>query len=49
MTVHADICSANRYSNLTEDGEHHVYGWAYCTCGADIAGVPIYEVEEAQR
>jgi hypothetical protein len=46
MTVHADICSANQYVN---DAGEHVYGWAYCTCGADIAGVPIYETEEGRR
>jgi hypothetical protein len=46
VTVHADVCSANHY--VDAEG-NHVYGWAYCTCGADIAGVPIYETEEAQR
>ena len=43
MVVHADVCSANKYVN--DGGE--VFGWAYCTCGADIAGVPIYETDEA--
>ena len=36
-TVHADICSVNRYRNYPA----WTAGW--CTCGADIAGHPIYE------
>jgi hypothetical protein len=39
-TIHAEICSANRY---VDDDGNIVYGGAYCTCGADIAGEPIYE------
>jgi len=35
-SVHSEICSANNYVNLP-------YWHAYCTCGADIAGEPIYE------
>lgn len=34
--VHSPICSANDYRNAP-------YWKAYCTCGADIAGRPIYE------
>lgn len=41
-TVHADICTANSY--FDEDGVL-VFGGAYCSCGADIAGYPIYEVD----
>jgi hypothetical protein len=40
-TYHADVCSANTY--VDENGVI-VYGAAYCTCGADIAGFPLYEV-----
>lgn len=39
--VHADICSANRYRNYPA----WTAGW--CTCGADIAGHPIYEPDGA--
>lgn len=34
-TIHSETCSANRYI-----GAEHWY--AYCDCGADIAGKPIY-------
>lgn len=40
-TIHADICSVNAY---VDDQGNTVYGGAYCSCGADIAGVPLYEV-----
>lgn len=37
--VHADVCSANQYANVP-------YWYAgFCTCGADIAGFPLYETE----
>ncbi len=37
--VHADVCSANQYANVP-------YWYAgFCTCGADIAGLPLYETE----
>ncbi len=37
--VHADVCSANQYANVP-------YWYAgFCTCGADIAGYPLYETE----
>lgn len=39
-TVHSDVCSANTY--VDDDGVI-VFGAAYCTCGADIAGFPLYE------
>ncbi len=39
---HAETCSANTYVN--GDGTV-VYGGAYCTCGADIAGTAIYEID----
>jgi len=32
---HSDVCSANNYAGAA-------YWQAYCTCGADIAGEPIY-------
>jgi hypothetical protein len=38
---HADICTANIY--VDENGAV-VFGGAYCSCGADIAGYPLYEV-----
>lgn len=41
-TIHADICTANRYM---DDAGNVIYGGTYCSCGADIAGYPIYEVE----
>lgn len=41
-TCHADICSANFY---TDTNGALIYGGAYCTCGADIAGYPLYEVD----
>lgn len=37
--VHADVCSANQYANVP-----HWYA-GFCTCGADIAGFPLYETE----
>ena len=40
-TVHADICTANTY---VDDNGVIVYGGAYCSCGADIAGFALYEV-----
>lgn len=41
-TCHADICSANTY--VAANGAI-MFGGAYCSCGADIAGYPLYEVE----
>lgn len=38
--VHADWCTALTYTDATGAV---VYGGAYCSCGADIAGYPIYE------
>ena len=43
-SVHLDICSALRY---VDGAGNVVYGGAYCTCGADIAGFPIYEGGDA--
>lgn len=40
-TGHADICSANTY--VAANGAI-MFGGAYCSCGADIAGYPLYEV-----
>ena len=40
-TCHADICTANRY---VDSNGALVFGGAYCSCGADIAGYPIHEV-----
>lgn len=40
-TYHADVCTANTY--VDENGAV-VFGGAYCSCGADIAGYPLYEV-----
>lgn len=37
---HADICTANRY---VDAAGNVVFGGAYCSCGADIAGFPLYE------
>lgn len=38
--IHAEICTANRYV----DGEGNVvFGGAFCSCAADIAGFPLYE------
>jgi hypothetical protein len=37
---HADICTANNYVNATGAT---VFGGSYCSCGADIAGFPLYE------
>lgn len=42
-TCHADICSANAY--VAASGAI-MYGGAYCSCGADIAGYPLYETGE---
>lgn len=39
---HTDICTANTY--IDGDG-NIVFGGAYCSCGADIAGYPLYETE----
>lgn len=39
-TCHAEICSANIY---TDTNGAIIFGGAYCSCGADIAGYPIYE------
>lgn len=36
-TIHAEGCSAINYQGLPSE-----YWAAYCTCGADIAGVPLY-------
>lgn len=41
FSVHADICSANTY--VGTNGQV-VFGGAYCSCGADIAGFALYEV-----
>ncbi len=38
-TCHSEICSANRYIDAA-------YWTAYCTCGADIAGFPLYETSD---
>ena len=38
-SCHSDVCSANTY--VAENGAI-MFGGAYCTCGADIAGYPIY-------
>ena len=40
-TVHADVCTANTY---VDDNGAIIFGGAYCSCGADIAGWPLYEV-----
>lgn len=40
-SIHADICSANTY---VDANGAIMFGGAYCTCGADIAGEPIYEI-----
>ena len=39
-TVHSDVCTANTY---VDDNGVIVYGGAYCSCGADIAGFALYE------
>jgi hypothetical protein len=39
-TCHQDICSFNRYVDLNGNV---IFGGAWCSCGADIAGYPIYE------
>lgn len=38
-SCHSDVCSANTY--VAENGAI-MFGGAYCTCGTDIAGYPIY-------
>lgn len=40
-TMHAEICSANVY---TDTNGAIIFGGAYCSCGADIAGYPLYEI-----
>lgn len=40
-TCHADVCTANTY---VDRSGNVVFGGAYCSCGADIAGYPLYEV-----
>jgi hypothetical protein len=40
-TCHAEICSANTY---VDTNGAIIFGGAYCSCGADIAGYPLYEV-----
>lgn len=39
-SCHAEICSANTY---VDTNGAIVFGGAYCSCGADIAGYPLYE------
>lgn len=39
--IHADVCTANTY--VAANGAI-MFGGAYCSCGADIAGYPLYEV-----
>ncbi len=39
---HAEICSANTY---VDGAGNTVFGGAYCSCGADIAGFPLWEDE----
>jgi hypothetical protein len=39
-TCHADVCTANTY--VAANGAI-MFGGAYCSCGADIAGYPLYE------
>jgi hypothetical protein len=41
-SCHADICSANTY---VDTNGAIMFGGAYCSCGADIAGYPLYEVD----
>lgn len=40
-SCHAEICSANTY---VDTNGAIIFGGAYCSCGADIAGYPLYEV-----
>lgn len=40
-TCHADICTANTY--VAENGAT-MFGGAFCSCGAEYAGYPLYEV-----
>lgn len=40
-SIHAAVCSANYY---TDTNGALMFGGAYCSCGADIAGYPLYEV-----
>lgn len=39
-SVHADVCTANVY---VDSSGAVIFGGAYCSCGADIAGYPLYE------
>jgi hypothetical protein len=39
-TCHSDVCSANTY--VAANGAI-MFGGAYCTCGAEYAGYPLYE------
>lgn len=39
-TCHSDVCTANTY---VADNGVLMYGGAYCSCGANIAGYPLYE------
>lgn len=39
-TCHSDICTANTY---VADNGAIMFGGAYCSCGADLAGYPLYE------
>lgn len=41
-TTHSDVCSALAYVDPTTGAI--MFGGAYCTCGADIAGYPLYGV-----
>lgn len=38
---HSDVCSSLAYVDATTGAI--MFGGAYCSCGADIAGYPIYE------
>lgn len=40
-TCHSDVCSANVY--VAENGAI-MFGGAYCSCGAEYAGYPLYEI-----
>ena len=42
-TMHAQVCTANTY---VDANGAIVFGGAYCSCGADIAGYPLYEGDE---
>lgn len=41
-TAHSDVCSALAY--VDPDTGAIMFGGAYCSCGADVAGYPLYEV-----